>query len=392
MKLRKDQADPPSGKLERMILNTESMKNHARELGFNLVGITRAEPSPTLDAYFRWIDAGMHGAMGYMARPDRQARRRDLQVIMPEVQSLVIVGLDYRTLDIPAEILEDPARGRIASYAWGLDYHDLMTPRLEQFAAWMQAESRQTAQQRVYVDTGAILERSHAQQAGMGFVGKNTMLIHPRRGSYFFLGEIFTSLEFDTYDQPHRPTMCGTCTRCLHACPTHAFPQPHVLDARRCISYLTIENKGWIPPDLRPLLGNWVFGCDICQEVCPFQRFAPTSQEQGFFPVDVDRAAPSLHDLLALDNETFKMRFQGSPIQRIKRDRLVRNACVAAGNWGSPLALPGLIPLLDDPNPLIRGHAAWAISRIEPRSAHLHHLHQRENDPDVLTELSRLLG
>lgn len=374
-----------------MVLRAEHIKNRARELGFNLVGLTRAEPSPTLDAYFRWIDAGMHGEMGYMARPDRQERRRDLQVILPGVQSLVIVGLDYRTLNIPDDILSDPARGRIASYAWGLDYHDLMTPRLEQLTAWMQAEAGQTAQQRVYVDTGAILERSHAQQAGMGFVGKNTMLIHPHRGSYFFLGEILTSLEFDAYDQPHRPTMCGNCTRCLHACPTNAFPQPHVLDARRCISYLTIENKGWIPPDLRPQIGNWVFGCDICQEVCPFQRFSPTSHEQDFIPVDVNRAAPPLLDLLALDHEIFKARFHGSPIQRIKRDRLVRNACIAVGNWGSPLALPHLLPLLGDPNPLVRGHAAWAISRIDPQSPYLRHQRQRENDPATLTELSRLL-
>ncbi len=243
-----------------MTFSTDAIKEKARELGFDLAGVTRAEPSPQLDAYFRWIDAGMHGSMGYMARPDRQARRRDLNLILPGVQSLIVVGLDYGAR-IPADVLDDPSRGRIAAYAWGLDYHDLIAPRLETLAAWLQAESGQRLSQRVYVDTGAILERSHAQQAGLGFTGKNTMLIHPRRGSSFFIGEILTDLEFDTYDVPGRATMCGSCSRCLSACPTDAFPRPHVLDARRCISALTIEHKGWIDRELRPLiwqLGLWL--------------------------------------------------------------------------------------------------------------------------------------
>ena len=167
----------------------------------------------------------MHGKMGYMARPDRQDRRRDLNVILPNVQSMILVGLDYRTIPIPSDLLEDPSRGRIASYAWGVDYHDVMTPRLEQLAQWIKTESNIELKHRVYVDTGAILERSHAQQANMGFIGKNTMLINPRRGSYFFLGEILTDLEFDSYDTPHKATMCGNCTRCLTACPTNAFPK-----------------------------------------------------------------------------------------------------------------------------------------------------------------------
>ncbi|MBZ0282184.1 MAG: tRNA epoxyqueuosine(34) reductase QueG [Anaerolineae bacterium] len=219
----------------------DRLKNRALELGFNLVGLTHAQPSPQLDAYLRWVEAGMHGSMGYLARPDRLQRRENLNVILPGVQSLVMVGLDYSTLPIAPDILDDPARGRVAAYAWGLDYHDILTPKLERLAEWLRAESGQSISHRVYVDTGAVLERSHAQQAGMGFMGKNTMLIHPRRGSTFFIGEIFTDLEFDAYDQPGRATMCGNCTRGLNACPTNAFPHPHVLDARRCISYLTIE-------------------------------------------------------------------------------------------------------------------------------------------------------
>jgi epoxyqueuosine reductase len=342
---------------------TQRLKSKALDLGFTLVGVTLAVPSPTLDAYFRWVEAGMHGAMGYMARPDRQARRADLNVILPGVRSLVVVGLDYRD-HLPPDALIDPSRGRIASYAWGLDYHDLMLPRLDALADWLTTESGQTHQHRAYVDTGALLERSHAHAAGLGFVGKNTMLIHPRRGSYFFLGEILTDLDFDTYDTPGRATLCGSCTRCLNACPTDAFPRPHVLDARRCISYLTIEHKGDIDPTLRPRMGNWVYGCDVCQDVCPWQRFAPTTREAAFRAADLERAAPPLLDLLALDEAAFRARYAGSPIARIGRDRMVRNACVAAGNWGNNAAAPALTRLLDDANPLVRDHAGWALERL----------------------------
>ncbi|NWG17973.1 MAG: tRNA epoxyqueuosine(34) reductase QueG [Chloroflexi bacterium] len=347
-----------------MVFSAQALKTQARTLGFNLAGITRAEPSPTLDAYFRWIEAGMHGTMAYMARPDRQARRRDLSVILPGARSLVVVGLDYRVPGVPPAVLSDPARGRFAAYAWGLDYHDILTPRLEQLAEWLRAASGQKMTHRVYVDTGAILERSHAGMAGMGFTGKNTMLIHPRRGSSFFLGEILTDLEFDTYDTPGRATLCGSCSRCLAACPTDAFPAPYVLDARRCISYLTIEHKGSINSALRPLMGNWVFGCDVCQDICPFQRFAPPSGERAFYPPDVNRAAPLLLDLLLLDEDVFRQRFSGSPVYRIGRERLVRNACIAVGNWGHPDAAPALERLLTDASPLIREHAAWALEHI----------------------------
>jgi epoxyqueuosine reductase len=376
-----------------MVCNLESIKERAFQLGFNLVGITRAEPSPTLNAYFRWVDAGMQGTMGYMARPDRQQRRRDLNAILPGVQSMVVVGLDYRTGVGPDDVLNDASRGRIAAYAWGLDYHDVMTPRLGELADWIRAESGQTMTHRVYVDTGAVLERSHAQQAGLGFVGKNTMLIHPRRGSTFFLGEILTDLEFDHHDSPSRETMCGTCTRCLAACPTDAFPKPHVLDARRCISYLTIEHNGWIDRELRPLMGNWIFGCDICQDVCPFQRFAPTTQEQGFYTRDIDRAAPHLLDLLTLDDAQFKAAYSGSPIYRIGRERLVRNACVAAGNWRDETAVPSLETLLEDRSPLVRGHAAWALGRIVGDKSRRLLTRQigREDDSDVRAEIKAAL-
>ena len=350
------------------LFSAQRLKDQAARLGFNLVGIARAEPSPQLEAYFRWLDAGMHAEMGYLARPDRLARRRDLNVIVPDVQSLVIVALDYHTQAVPAPILNDPARGRIAAYAWGVDYHTIMTPRLKELGAWLQAQCGTQVQQRAYVDTGAILERSHAQQAGLGFVGKNTLLINQRRGSYFFLGELVTQVRFDAYDQPAPASMCGSCTRCQVACPTAAFPQPYVLDARRCISYLTIEHKGIIDPALRPLMGNWIMGCDICQDVCPWQKFAVQTQEAAFFPVALDRAAPPLLDLLALDQQAFDERFGDSPVARLTHERLLRNACIAAGNWGAPEALPALSPLLIHSSPLVQEHARWAWQQVQKRA------------------------
>lgn len=373
------------------------LKAHAFDLGFNLVGLARAAPSPFLNAYVRWIERGMHGEMGYMARPDRVARRRDLNAILPGVKSLIVVGLDFGGLDVPPDALTDPARGRIAAYAWGVDYHDVMTPRLEALANWLRLESGYPGRMgRVYVDTGAILERSHAHEAGLGFVGKNTMLIHPRRGSYFFLGEILTPLEFDAYDVPGRTTMCGTCNRCRAACPTDAFPAPFILDARRCISYLTIEHKGFIDRALRPLMGNWIMGCDICQDVCPFTRFARPTAEPAFRPASLNRIAPPLLEVLRLDDAAFGELFDGSPVMRLRRDRLVRNACIAAGNWADPRAVPPLLSLLDDRSPLVRGHAAWALSRI-PGAADraippLRAALEREADPAVRDEISLALA
>ena len=366
------------------------VKTAAAALGFTMVGIIPAAPSPFLAAYERWIAAGMHGEMGYMARPDRVVRRRDLSIILPGVRSLVVVGLDYGAA-ADESLLRDPARGRIASYAWDVDYHAVMLPKLEALADWLAEATGSAAPQRAYVDTGALLERGHAYSAGMGFIGKNTMLIHPRRGSAFLLGELLTTHPFETYDTPaYRPTMCGTCVRCLHACPTDAFPQPHVLDARRCISYLTIEHKGWIERALRPLIGNWVFGCDVCQEVCPFQRFRPTQHAPA---ITADRCAPPLLDLLALDEVGFAARFGGTPVERIRRERLVRNACVAAGNWRTALAIAPLVRLLSDPSALVRGHAAWALGRIGAESARtaLASALALEAQPEVRAEIAQAL-
>ncbi len=377
-----------------MAFSGSLLRERALELGFNLVGITAAQPSPTLNAYLHWIGSGMHGTMHWMARPDRQVRRRDLTEILPGVRTLLVVGLDYSQAHDLEATLADPARGRIAAYAWGLDYHELMTSRLEKLAAWLQRESGQRNAQRVYVDTGALLERSHAQQAGLGFFGKNTMLIHPRRGSHFFLGELLTSLEFDELDRPQEAASCGSCTRCLNACPTDAFPRPFVLDARRCISYLTIEHKGWIDRELRPLTGNWIFGCDICQNVCPFQRFAAPTHEPALQQSDLSRIAPPLTELLEMDEDTFLRRWQGTGLQRTGHERLLRNACLAAANGLVTAAIPALTRLLDVASPLLRGHSAWALAQLDAAAARplLGARLRRERDDEVRRELTLALS
>lgn len=342
-----------------MILSAHAFKAQAEALGFTHLAIIPAEPSPFLAAYDRWIAAGMHGTMGYMARPDRVARRHDLNVILPGVRSVIIAAVDYRT-HLPTADLADPTRGRIASYAWTLDYHDLITPRLDALAASVPAAHK------VYVDTGAVLERGHGYAGGLGFIGKNTLLIHPRRGSYFFLGEILTTAKFDGYDAPTTPpTQCGTCTRCLSACPTDAFPAPHVLDARRCISYWTIEAKGAIPPELRPHFGNWIYGCDVCQDVCPWNRFAPLTPHPLFTAPPLDRAAPRLADLLTWTEADFRAAFAGSPLIRTGWERLLRNVCIAAGNSRDPALIAPLARLAASPSPLIRDHAQWGLERLQ---------------------------
>lgn len=373
---------------------TTELKNKARQLGFSMAGVVAARPGKRLDAYLEWIAQEMHGQMGYLARPDRLIRRRDLNVILPDVQTILCVGLDYHTLRVPKAIADDPSRGRISNYAWGVDYHDVMTPRLQELADWL----RQTAaargiktdvQNKVYVDTGAILERDHAESAGLGFTGKNTMLIAPQHGSWFFLGELLTTLPLAP-DEPKQPMpSCGRCTRCLIACPTNAFPQPYVLDARRCISYLTIELKGWIPRDLRSLMGNWIYGCDICQAVCPFNRFAENWGEDSFKAAAWETAVPPLLKLLALDEESFNQRFANSPIKRIKYARFMRNVCVAAGNWQDKAAVRPLISLLARPEAIIRGHAVWALRQIQDDLSQqaLKQLEAQETDEQVLAEI-----
>lgn len=371
---------------------TDRIKAAGRELGFSLVAVTPARPSPQLDAYLRWIEAGMHGTMAWMAREDRVTRRKDPTVILPDARSFVVAALDYFTYTLPSEIAGDPLRGRFSNYAWNLDYHDIMLPRLKELAALIESSAGADVACCAYVDTGAILERSHAAQAGAGFTGKNTMLIHPRRGSFFFLGEIITTALLEPDEPATTQPGCGTCTRCLTACPTDAFPRPYVLDARRCISYLTIEHNGFIPREIRPRMGNWVYGCDVCQEVCPWQRFAqPVLHPEFFQPTSMNRAAPPLQHLLTLGETEFSAMFAGSPVERIGRDRLVRNACIAAGNSGHSTLARWLLPLLEDADPLVRGHAAWALGQLRTGSHELRAAFRREKVPQVRDEVNQAL-
>lgn len=347
---------------------TARISERARDLGFDVVGVAPAHPAPCLNAYHSWISQGYHGEMGYMARSDRVERREDPDRIVPGVRSVVCVGLNYYPGTLPADLDQDPSRGLISNYAWGMDYHDLIAPRLEELAVFIGTEvgtgTGRRITHRAYVDTGPVLERAYAARAGLGFVGKNTCLIHPKMGSWLFLGEILVDVELDPTSE-RVGASCGTCRRCLDACPTGALVAPYVLDARRCISYLTIELKGSIPHELRPLMNNWIYGCDVCQVVCPWQRFARPTKERSFWLDGPERAAPMLIDLIEMGEEAFQRRYQGSPISRIGRQRLLRNAAVALGNWGSERAVPALMRALADTESVVREHAAWALSRLQ---------------------------
>ncbi len=341
---------------------SDRFRAQARRLGFDLVGISPATPPAThLQAYRDWLARGDHGEMGYMARSDRVARREDPSLILPGARAVICVAVNYYP-GPPPPPPDDLPRGRISAYAWGTDYHDWMLPRLEELAVFVHAETG--AAYRAYVDTGPVLERAFAAQAGLGFIGKNSCLIHPRLGSWLFLGVLLVDVDLPPMAMPSFPS-CGTCTRCLDACPTGALVAPYHLDGRRCISYLTIEHRGPIPLPLRPLMGNWIYGCDLCQEVCPWQRFARPTAVAAFRPPSLDDAAPSLLDLLALDEAGFQRRFQDTPLLRVGRERLLRNVAVALGNLGDPHAVEPLTAALHDPAPLLRSHAAWALEQIE---------------------------
>jgi epoxyqueuosine reductase len=355
----------------------ERLIAQAHRLGFDLAGIVPPGPSAGLDRYRAWLEQGYHGEMAYLARPDAVAARGDPARLLPGVRSVVVVGANYYAGSLPPAPGNDPSRGAIARYAWGDDYHDLLVPRLRQLAAWLEAETGKPVAHRAYADTGPLLEREMAARAGLGFVGKNTALIHPRLGSWLFLGALLLDVEIPPPgpgssggSEPVAPGgACGRCTRCLDACPTGALVAPYLLDARRCLSYLTIELKGAIPAGLRPLLGNRIFGCDVCQEVCPWnRRFARPTGEPAFQPRP-ESMASRLLDLMALDDDGFRRRFRGSPVLRAKRRGLLRNVAVALGNWGDRAAVPALSRALADAEPLIREHAAWALGRIGGQNA-----------------------
>jgi len=365
---------------------SQLIKAKAYALGCDLVGITSATPLAHAGRYRAWIAQGFAGEMGYMTR--HVDKRMAPSGVLSGVQSIIVLGLNYHTTPAPAQ--ESQGRGWISQYAWGEDYHTVLGEKLAALVAYIRDVEGPTVQARWYVDTGPILERELAWRAGLGWPGKHTNLINRRLGSWLFLGVILLDYQL-AYDEPATPH-CGTCTRCLIACPTGALVAPGVLDARRCISYLTIELRGPIPRHLRPLMGTHIFGCDICQAVCPWNRKAPESTETAFLS-RAGYAAPELLPLLSLSDEEFRAKFRGSPIKRTKRRGLLRNVAVALGNLQDPRAIPALILALRDSEPLIRGHAAWALGRIGGVGARqaLHVALASERDPEVCDEISAAL-
>ncbi len=341
----------------RLAPDSPAIKARARELGFDACGITSADPARYAAYYQEWTDAGKAGEMQWLARDP--ARRTDPRLVLPQARSLIVAGMNYWQPQM-AE------RGRIARYALGEDYHHILLEKLETLAAELDHDN---AQAKVYVDTGPVLEKPLAERAGVGWQGKSTMLIHPRLGPWMLLGEIITTLDLEP-DTPQRDH-CGTCERCLKACPTGAITAPYQLDARRCIAYLTIELKGSIPEELRPLIGDRVYGCDECLDVCPWNRFAQTTRESRFL-AERETDAPGsdqLHALLEISQAEFKRRYAKSPILRVKRRGLLRNVCVVLGNIGTPDDLPALEKASRHEEPLVREHALWAIRQIESRNA-----------------------
>ncbi len=367
---------------------SEKIKEAAQQLGFALVGISPVMSPPHEESFARWLRRELAGELEYMRRTE--SLRRDPRRLVPWAKSVISVGMNYYTA-FPRPPMSSQPNGWISRYAWGEDYHNVIKRRLESLLERIRIIHGTPVEGRPFVDGGPVLERDFAGVAGLGWIGKNTQLISPKKGSWFFLGELFVDLPL-TYDRPLRDR-CGKCDLCLKACPTGAFVGPYVLDARRCISYLTIELKGFIPRHLRPLIGDHIFGCDICQEVCPYNVKAEPTTDQAYQP-KTGLHAPQLIPLLSLDQEAFRIRFRGSPILRAKRRGLLRNVAVALGNIQSPEALPALIGALDDDEALVRGHVAWALGRIggAQAAAALQRRLVTEQDGEVIGEIEEALG
>jgi epoxyqueuosine reductase len=335
---------------------TRQIKDCARDLGFDLVGVTPAVTPEGVTHLREWLQRGYAGEMGYMQL--HAAAREHPRNVLEGVRSLIVVAMNYRTAEPTAP---GPLEGRVSRYAWGEDYHRIMRQRLKQLGDFLRNELP-GCRTRAVVDTAPLLERDFARLAGIGWVGKNTVLINKRLGSWLFLGALLTDVELD-YDQPHAADHCGTCTRCLDACPTHAFVGPHRLDSRLCISYLTIELRGPIPKELRSGVGDWLFGCDVCQEVCPWNRKAPSCDIQDYKARN-GGGNMDLVRLLEMDDESLRGTMAGTPLTRAGLSGLRRNAAVLLGNSGNPAALPVLERLLLHDDDTVCEAARWAIDKL----------------------------
>jgi epoxyqueuosine reductase len=336
------------------------IEQRALELGFDACRFTTAAPPESAPHLDRWLSEGRQGEMAWLAR--NAQKRVDPNLVLPGAKSIVSLASAY---DAPAN-LPIPNQGLVARYARNADYHDVLAEPLKQLSTFIDQLGGPGTRSLWYVDTGPLLERDLAQRAGLGFVGKHTNLISRELGNWFFLAEIITTLELEP-DTPEK-NRCGSCSRCITSCPTQAITAPFQLDARRCISYLTIELKGSIPVELRPAIGNRIYGCDDCLAACPWNRFAKEARLMQTH-ARPELATPDLVDLLSLDEAAFKQRFAGTPMLRTKRRGILRNACVALGNVGDAIALPALERATNDSEPLIAEHAHWAITQIEQRTA-----------------------
>jgi epoxyqueuosine reductase len=343
----------------------DRLREKAEELGFSAIGFARADCAPESGARLReWIAEGAHGDMIWME--ETAERRASPAGLWPEVRSVISLGMSYAPAGDPLALAGRPELGRISVYAQGADYHDIVKKALKALARWLVEEAG--CELKLFVDTAPVMEKPLAEAAGLGWQGKHTNLVSRRDGSWLFLGAIYTTLELDETPEPHA-VHCGSCRACLDVCPTNAFPAPYRLDARRCISYLTIEHKGPIPEEHRAAIGNRIYGCDDCLAVCPWNRFADAARANKAFLPRAELAAPKLADLLALDDAGFRTVFAGSPIKRIGRGRMVRNAAIAAGNSGLAELAPALERLTEDQDPVVAEAAAWGLARLASPSS-----------------------
>ena len=360
----------------------------ARELGFHRAAIVPIEAPRRHELYASWLAAGMHGEMAYLAQPDHVQPRADLRALLGEARTLIVVAIAYERRDpVPPDRL---LRGKIARYARGEDYHLVMRDKLVALADRVAAELGRPVASRPCVDSAPVLEREWAERGGLGFVAKNTMVIAPGLGSYVVLGELLVDVELPATApaEPAKPR-CGSCRACLDACPTRAFSDAYTLDARRCISYLTIEHRAAIPRELRPAIGTWVFGCDVCQEVCPFNAGEGEPPDALLRPRSLDHALPDLVALASKGANQLRQYVRRTALRRVSRESLLRNVAVALGNTGSPDAIPALRGLLAHRSPIVRAHAAWALGRLRARDVLAAHA---DDDPDVRAEIAAALA
>jgi len=367
------------------------IKQEAFRLGFNLVGITTPDPPDNIDVYEAWLSQGHHAGMAYMSSERARQRRSDPRLILPECQSIIALAINY----LPKTTMHnrEASEFQIAAYALGYDYHDVLPKRMKRIVEFIQDRVGREVHHKMYTDTGPLLERELAQRAGLGWIGKNSCLIHPRSGSYFLLGEILLDVPLPS-DEPFSHDRCGTCTRCIDACPTQCILPTRTIDSRKCISYWTIEAKNAIPPELRPLHADWIFGCDICQQVCPYNITFAKPNEAPAFQLRSSLETATLDHMLNLDSHNLRRDFKDSPLLRAKRRGLLRNAAIVAGNTGDRKYVNRLLSLLEhDPEPLVRAHAAWALGRIRSSKVldSLQAAQSNEGSPEVIEEIEAAL-